>query len=61
MEKDSKAQITVTDETRMVVEHYLQKQWERRAKRAAKKEAAKGAKAGEVWDPKSGTFKKPKK
>ncbi|HLO90955.1 MAG: hypothetical protein ACM3ME_06610 [Chloroflexota bacterium] len=29
--------INVTDETRAVVEHYLQKQWARREKRLAKK------------------------
>jgi hypothetical protein len=32
--------ISVTEETRAVVEHYLQKQWARRAKRMANKKPA---------------------
>lgn len=37
MSAKKEPEILVTDETRLVVEHYLQKQWARKAKRAAAK------------------------
>ena len=52
MAREKSAEILVTDETRAVVEHYLQKQWARREKRAAQK-AAEEKKRTE-WDPGKG-------
>jgi|GEM_PF-3186360 len=46
--------INVTDETRAVVEHYLQKQWARREKRMANKKPK-----AEGYDPLKGKSSKP--
>lgn len=54
MKEEKKVEIVVTDETRAVVDHYLQKQYARREKRLAKKEALK--KATDRWDPGKGTI-----
>jgi hypothetical protein len=54
MGEEKKVEILVTEETRAVVEHYLQKQYARREKRLAKKEEKK--KITGTWDPGKGTF-----
>lgn len=50
---DKEPEIVVTDETKAVIEHYLQKQHERIAKRKARKQEGKHK---EVWDPRTGKF-----
>lgn len=51
---NNNAKISITDETKAVVESYLQKQLARRQKRLDKK---KGNKPDDEWDPKTGKFK----
>lgn len=50
---DNGAKIFITDETKAVVEHYLEKQYARKKKRLEKKISLKPK---DEWDPKTGKF-----
>ncbi|HLO92336.1 MAG: hypothetical protein ACM3ME_08290 [Chloroflexota bacterium] len=52
-ENESAPKIFITDETKAVVEHYLEKQYARKKKRIEKKSELKPK---DEWDPKTGKF-----